>query len=242
MNLLLSSLTLFLKGNPLPYSPRHDDVIVVLLFACFFLSAYVLARGSKLLLLLLKDFLLHRERISIFAASGVNGTRYFFLLIVQLCLLSALCCYVYLADLHPELMTDGSSFFFITIYALLFALYLLVKRILYVFVGWVFIEGNKIELWITSYATLLYYSGLLLFPLTLCFVYFQIPLLITVIFLVSLFIIAKILIFYKWIKLFCSNIVQCVVLILYFCALEIVPCIILYKGIVELNDCLNVNL
>jgi hypothetical protein len=241
MNLLLS-LTLLVKGIPIPYSPRHDDVIVIILFCCFFLSAYVLARGSKLLLLLLKDFLLHRARTSIFAASGVNGTRYFFLLIVQMCLLSAVCCYTYLAHARSELLAHGSSFFFITVYTLLFALYLLAKRVLYSCVGWVFVESNKTELWITSYATLLYYFGLLLFPLTLCLVYFHIPLLITVIFLVTLFIIAKILTFYKWIKLFCNNIVQCVVLILYFCALEIIPCIILYKGIVELNDCLNVNL
>ena len=51
----------------------------------------------------------------------------------------------------------------------------------------------------------------------------------------------KILMFYKWIKLFCSNLYGILLLILYFCALEIIPCFIVYRGVLQLNDYLIIN-
>ena len=57
------------EGVPIPYSPRMDDGITIVLLCCFFLSAYVLSRSRRFLLQLVKDFLLHRERTSIFATS-----------------------------------------------------------------------------------------------------------------------------------------------------------------------------
>ena len=47
-----------MEGIPIPYSPRMDDGITVVLLCCFFLSAYVLSRSRKFLLQLV-HFLLH---------------------------------------------------------------------------------------------------------------------------------------------------------------------------------------
>ena len=41
----------------------------------------------------------------------------------------------------------------------------------------------------------------------------------------------KILMLYKWLKLFCNNLHGGFLLILYFCALEIMPCLMLYQGV-----------
>ncbi len=68
------------QGIPIPYSPRMDDGITVILLCCFFLSAYVLSRSRRFLLQLVKDFLLHRERTSIFATSTAGDMRYLLLL------------------------------------------------------------------------------------------------------------------------------------------------------------------
>lgn len=73
---------------PIPYSPRMDDGITIVLLCCFFLSAYVLSRSRRFLLQLVKDFLLHRERTSIFATSTAGDMRYLLLLILQTCILS----------------------------------------------------------------------------------------------------------------------------------------------------------
>jgi hypothetical protein len=50
------------EGMPIPYSPRTDDGLAMILLGCFFVSAYVLARSKKFLLQQVKDFMLHRER------------------------------------------------------------------------------------------------------------------------------------------------------------------------------------
>ena len=69
IGLLMAWAVVGTEGIPIPYSPRMDDGITVVLLCCFFLSAYVLSRSRKFLLQLVKDFLLHRERTSIFATS-----------------------------------------------------------------------------------------------------------------------------------------------------------------------------
>lgn len=79
------------EGIPIPYSPRMDDGITIVLLCCFFLSAYVLSRSRRFLLQLVKDFLLHRERTSIFATSTAGDMRYLLLLILQTCILSGVC-------------------------------------------------------------------------------------------------------------------------------------------------------
>ena len=75
-----------------------------------------------------------------------------------------------------------------------------------------------------------------LFPFVLFIVYFDLSLQLTVIIGLILAFFTKILMFYKWFKLFCSNLHGSFLLILYFCALEIMPCFMLYQGVIQLND------
>ena len=42
------------EGMPIPYSPKLDDGITILLLCCFFISAYVLSRSRKFLVQLVK--------------------------------------------------------------------------------------------------------------------------------------------------------------------------------------------
>ena len=63
------------QGIPIPYSPRMDDGITVILLCCFFLSAYVLSRSRRFLLQLVKDFMHHRVRTSIIATSPQDHMR-----------------------------------------------------------------------------------------------------------------------------------------------------------------------
>ena len=39
-------LTSGFEGMPLPYSPRTDDVVALILLTCFFLSSFALARSK----------------------------------------------------------------------------------------------------------------------------------------------------------------------------------------------------
>lgn len=240
IRLLLTWITGF-KGMPIPYSPKLDDGITILLLCCFFISAYVLSRSRKFLVQLMKDFLLNRERTSIFAAITAADMRYMLLLILQTCVLGAVCTFNYLIDVRPELGERIPPYILLGVYLAIALLYLFWKWVTYSFLGWIFFDGNRTSLWMESYSTLLYYLGFALFPFALFLVYFDLSLLATVIIGLFLMFFTKILMFYKWIKLFCNNLYGVLLLILYFCALEIIPCFIVYRGVLQVNDYLIIN-
>ena len=240
IRLLLTWITGF-KGMPIPYSPKLDDGITILLLCCFFISAYVLSRSRKFLVQLMKDFLLNRERTSIFAATTAADMRYMLLLILQTCVLGAVCTFNYLIDVRPELGERIPPYILLGVYLAIALLYLFWKWLTYSFLGWIFFDGNRTSLWMESYSALLYYLGFALFPFALFLVYFDLSLLATVIIGLFLMFFTKILMFYKWIKLFCNNLYGVLLLMLYFCALEIIPCFIVYRGVLQLNDYLIIN-
>lgn len=139
MNLLIAWMTAGPEGIPIPYSPRMDDGITAILLCCFFLSSYVLSRSRKFLLQLVKDFLLHRERTSIFATSTAADMRYLLLLILQTCVLAGVAVFSYFSDVQPALVQHVPPFLLLNIYIGVCLLYLFLKWVAYSFLGWIFL-------------------------------------------------------------------------------------------------------
>ena len=229
------------EGTPISYSPRTDDAIALTLLACFFLSSIALARGKKFLSQQVKDFVLHRERTSIFDSSTAADVRYLLVLVLQTCVLSGITFLNYFHDTCPALMDHVSSLLLLGIYVGFCLAYFLLKWLLYMFLGWTFFDKNKTNIWLESYSALIYYVGFALFPFVLFLVYFDLSLTNLVIIGSIILIFTKILMFYKWIKLFFHQFSGLFLLILYFCALEIVPCLLLYQGMVQINDVLLIK-
>ena len=229
------------EGTPISYSPRTDDAIALTLLACFFLSSIALARGKKFLSQQVKDFVLHRERTSIFDSSTAADVRYLLVLVLQTCVLSGITFLNYFHDTCPALMDHVSSLLLLGIYVGFCLAYFLLKWLLYMFLGWTFFDKNKTNIWLESYSALIYYVGFALFPFVLFLVYFDLSLTNLVIIGSIILIFTKILMFYKWIKLFFHQFSGLFLLILYFCALEIVPCLLLYQGMIRMNNILLIK-
>ena len=229
------------EGTPISYSPRTDDAIALTLLACFFLSSIALARGKKFLSQQVKDFVLHRERTSIFDSSTAADVRYLLVLVLQTCVLSGITFLNYFHDTCPALMDHVSSLLLLGIYVGFCLAYFLLKWLLYMFLGWTFFDKNKTNIWLESYSALIYYVGFALFPFVLFLVYFDLSLTNLLIIGTIILIFAKILMFYKWIKLFFHQFSGLFLLILYFCALEIVPCLLLYQGMIQMNNILLIK-
>ena len=228
-------------GIPVPYTPRMDDAVALLLLACVFVSAYVLSRCRKFLFQLVKDFLLNRDRSNLFSVSTAGDMRSLMLLLLQTCILGGVFLFCCLIKSQPELaqrlslrLMLGTSIGFCLVY-------LTVKWMAYSFLGWIFLDKSKTSLWIGSYSTLLYYLGFALSPFVLLAVYFDLSLQVLIIIGLFLLLFAKILMFYKWLKLFCHKLHGVFLLILYFCALEIMPCLVLYQTTVQLKDLLIIK-
>lgn len=228
-------------GIPLPYSPRMDDGVTFVLLSCFFLSAYVLSHCRKFLYQLAKNFRFNRERASIFSTTTVVNGHHLLLLALQTCTLVGTCLFCYFSEAHPELLLHVRPLSLLGGFIGICVLYLLFKWGAYLFLGWIFLDKDKSMYWMESYSTLIYYLGFALFPFALLQVYFGLGLLPSVITGLFLLLFAKILMFFKWLKLFCGNLHGVFFLILYFCALEIMPCVALYHGMVVLNDLLTIK-
>ena len=229
------------EGTPISYSPRTDDAIALTLLVCFFLSSIALARGKKFLSQQVKDFVLHRERTSIFDSSTAADVRYLLVLVLQTCVLSGITFLNYFHDTCPALMDHVSSLLLLGIYVGFCLAYFLLKWLLYMFLGWTFFDKNKTNIWLESYSALIYYVGFALFPFVLFLGYFDLSLTNLVIIGSIILIFTKILMFYKWIKLFFHQFSGLFLLILYFCALEIVPCLLLYQGMIQMNNILLIK-
>ena len=229
------------EGTPISYSPRTDDAIALTLLACFLLSSIAMARGKKFLSQQVKDFMLHRERASIFDSSTAADVRYLLVLVLQTCVLSGITFLNYFHDTCPALMNHVSPLLLLGIYVGFCLAYFLLKWLLYMFLGWTFFDKNKTNMWLESYSALIYYVGFALFPFVLFLVYFDLSLTNLVIIGSIILIFTKILMFYKWIKLFFHQLSGLFLLILYFCALEIVPCLLLYQGMIQMNNILLIK-
>lgn len=228
-------------GTPIPYSPRTDDAIALTLLACFFLSSIALARGKKFLSQQVKDFMLHRERTSIFDSSTAADVRYLLVLVLQTCVLAGITFFNFFHDMCPALMEHVSPLLLLGTYVGFCLAYFLLKWLLYMFLGWTFFDENRTNRWLESYSALIYYVGFALFPFVLFLVYFDLSLHKLVIFGSVILILAKILMLYKWMKLFFHHLDGLLLFIVYFCAIEIVPCLLLYQCMVRMNNVLLIK-
>mgnify|MGYP005888572533 CR=1 FL=1 len=131
------------EGTPISYSPRTDDAIALTLLACFFLSSIALARGKRFLSQQVKDFVLHRERTSIFDSSTAADVRYLLVLVLQTCVLSGITFLNYFHDTSPTLMNQVSPLLLLGIYVGFCLAYFLLKWLIYMFLGWTCFDKNK---------------------------------------------------------------------------------------------------
>lgn len=229
------------EGTPIPYSPRTDDAISLTLLGCFFLSSIALARGKKFLSQQIKDFMLYRERTSIFDSSTATDMRYLLVLVLQTCVLAGITFFNYFHDTCPALINHVPPLFLLGIYVGFCLAYFFLKWLVYMFLGWVFFDKKKTSMWLESYSTLIYYAGFALFLFVLFLIYFDLNHTYLIVIGSIILISAKILMFYKWTKLFFYKINELFLLIVYFCALEIIPCLLFYQGMIQMNNSLLIK-
>lgn len=224
--------------TPIPYLLKYDDSIAIIILLCFFSLAFVLADSKKYLMQQGTSFILHKDRMNLFGASPVFNIYLSSVLILQTCFLGGIVFFSYFNYKCPILIQDSNPYVVIGVYVLVSLLYILLKRVLYVFAGWIFFDKSSVSSWLDSYFTLIYYLGFALFPYVLLLVYFDLNIEIMLSLGLVILIMTKILMLYKWLKFFFNNIYGLSLLILYFCALEIMPCLLFYRVLMDINKIL----
>ena len=231
MSFLSILLTNGMKGEPMPYLLRSDWMITGILFLCLIVISYIASKGKKHLQRQLKSIFNTRERASFFDEVTSSDIRYTFALIMNTCVMLGICVYYYSVQHTPQLLDMSSHFVLLSLFILSGFLYMILKWGIYKTINWVFFEKYRNLSWIDSYFNVIVWLGLILLPVILLTVYFDLTIRISLFFMAFAIILAKILLFWKCFNNFFNKIHGFFHLILYFCALEILPDLILWKGI-----------
>lgn len=229
------------ESDPIPYQLHSDNVLTVCIFFCFFLLSYVLSNGKRYLAHQIKNLFYVRERASLFAVETGSDVRYRLLLIGQTCIFLGIFFFDYSHDFYSELFSRYSSVFLLSTYVGIIVLYYILKMVLYRFVNWIFFDKQKNSVWLESYSLIYSLFGILLFPLLLLVIYFDLSNLNSFIFFVILGVLGEIMLFYKCFNIFFNKMYGFLYFIVYFCALEIVPCFLLWQALISTNDLLIIK-
>ena len=205
-------------GEPVPYTIRGDNVMSIMLIACFVLFVVSLARLGKFF-----------KRQFLLALALVD------------CLVLGMAAYLFATELVEGVFLIDQDYLVIALLFLVFAVYFLLKALAYTAVNLTFFGGNKNLQYLTSFLFLIAGEGVMMYPVVLLQVYFDLSIEKALYCCAFVLIVNKMLTFYRsWViffrqnKLFLQN-------FLYFCALEIVPLLALGGVLWTVIDLLKVN-
>lgn len=224
-------------GVPLPYQLRADDGITSVILLCMCMLAYVLSRGRHFLWQQVKDFFSTRERSSLFAEETNTDVRYRVLLLLNTGLVFGLLVFEYLSGRLPTAL-HAHPIRWLGLYIVACLAYYLLKCALYSFANWTFFDKQKSRRWLDSYFLVFVGEGLLLFPLLLLVVYFDLGAEKKVLFIAFVLVLGKILLFCKCAGIFFGKYYRAFYLIVYFCALEILPSFLLGRTLITISSLL----
>ncbi len=226
----------------IPYHPHVDNVFVSTLLFCFFLLAFTLAAEKHYLAQRIENMFYVREKPDLFSVNDVKSSFACQLLLslftsLLLALVIVDCSY----EVTPQLFQICSLPLLLGGYLLAVILFVAFKVGLFTLADWVFFDKEKNSLWIESYVLICSLGGLFLFMLLLSFVYFDLSNLYALISVGLIAILVETLLFYKCFKVFFNKKYGCVYLIVYFCTLELVPCLLFGKTLITANSLLITN-
>ena len=242
IHILLTSVADGMTGIPLPYLLHSDPMVTCIMFLCMLVVSVVFAHGRKHLLQGLKNFARGRERSSMFDEVTASDVRHTVVLVIHTCLMLAFCAYRYFAQSSSALFGQYSHLGILVGFTVFFGLFLCFKCAAYGLVNSVFFQKVRNTLWMTSFVNLYIWLGILLLPLLLVIVYFDISSQTATLLLAFPLVLCKICLFWKCFSNFFEKIYGALHLILYFCALEILPDLILWKGMELISNILTFKL
>ena len=230
-----------MQGQELPYILQNDAIITIVLFMCFFLMSWAIKNGKTYLINHLKNFFIHKERGSLFDKSISSGNQFMSFFGIVTCILSGIYIYYYEVSHNASLPTHIHHALLLFAYIISVIALISLKGLMYNFVNWIFFDRQRNITWMEAYFDLIFLMSFALFPVILLIVFSGLSDYISEIIMLSLLVISKIMLFYKCIRNFCEHYYGVFHIILYFCALEILPDLLMVKWVDLLNYYLTIN-
>lgn len=227
-------------GDPAPYHVSNDNIITGLLIFIF-ITAMILVNNTRHFIFRQTKGFFYTPRSIADMPETTNEVRLQLILVAQTALLAGLFYYMYVRARGDNSFLVDSQLLIIGIYTGIFALYFLLKGILYSIVNWVFFDKHSREQWWKAWLYLTALEGVLLFPLVLLLVYFNLSMQTGLMVLLIVVIFVKMLSLYKAFHIFFKRTKLFLQFFLYFCALEFMPMAALLGVMAMISTNLELN-
>lgn len=227
-------------GDPIPYTIAGDNLITGLLLLCIIITLTAIRYSYQYFFRQAKRFfyVVHENTSEI---SETRGEFYMQLFLVGQASLLFSMMFMLLTREKDNYTFTVEYYEMIGIYALIFLGYFFLKFILYQIVDLTFFDGKKNKQWKHSFLLLISLESILLIPLVLFAAFFNLTVHTGIIYTISLLVLIKLLTLYKTFIIFFKQTGVFLQIILYFCALEIVPLSLLWSGLELTNSLLKIN-
>lgn len=224
-----------MAGTPIPYTLRNDNTLTIILLLSLVVTVVSFARYGR--------FLTRQIRNTFFPVSyhSANakvvetlGEMHLLLFLAALsCLQFTVVTFLYVTNYVADTFIFDSLYLLLALFFGMYTGYFSLKILLYAFVNNIFFRESKKTLqWTQSLLFIISLQGVLLFPIVLVQVYFGLSLQNVLYYGVFVLVLGKILTFYKSWNIFFRQNSLSLQIILYFCALEVVP-LLAFAGVVS---------
>lgn len=233
----VSDARLGIQETPLPYQLRRDDGITAIILLIFMLLLVTFAKSKRFLFKQAKGMLYPpREYLSLFNDEpGDKQRNIAFMVCLTLLTISLQLMYFNKADAFENTF-PARPYLILGMNLVIVVAYYVLKICFYRFVNWIFFDKTKNIRWQETYAFVYAMEGYLLFPLLLLTIYFDLNTFQALIYLAFIAIITRIVLLYETYIIFFPKIYGFLHLIVYFCALEITPLLMLCRVLAFINN------
>lgn len=221
---------------------RSDWMVTCILFLCLLVIPFVFVKSKERLFRNLGLGILPRDRSHMFDGVTTSDVRYTFLLVFHSCLMLAFVAYYTFSQFMPSLLLEIAPILLLGGTALCFLLLFFIKWSVYALVNQVFFQKDENLAWMVSFVNVFIILGLLLFPVVLLMVFSGVLPQFMAVVVGGMLCLVKMVLFWKCFSIFFEKMYGCFHLILYFCAFEILPDLILWKGMEFANNNLILNI
>ena len=222
------------EGVPVPYTVSNDNTITALLLGCFVMAMVAFSVSRNFIEKQIRSFF-HIGRRKESVTETDYEVRFQLFLIAQTALLASILYYFFAHGGNNGRPECASHLGTIGCFCGIFMGYFLLKHLTYGFVNWVFFDRRSNRQWNHTWLFLSSLEGVLLFPVVLLQVYFSLSANAALVCILIVMLFVKMLAFHKGYSIFFKRKGVGLQIILYFCALELMPLMVLW-GILLITD------
>ena len=212
-------------------SPLHDTPSMALLLAGLLAVTLSYHTGYKYIGNLMHYMFSTRRRGNLCEDHTLHETTMLTALMANTCIVEGFIAHIALQLLYPALAPalNGNTFLHIVLFTLLAAGFILAQWVIFKVLGYTFSDKVGARLWVEGFKATQSVTGLVLLPVLVLLLLYPSHGKLLIDIAIALYLVVRIIFIIKGFRIFYSNLPSIIYFLLYLCAVEIAPLVVLAK-------------